>query len=99
MCTKVYPRLSKSYAFAIDGTYKIEEMSKKRFEAQEMILGLKRGTFFAKGSEVFSEIHKVLPCVIADLKAIDSQETMSDRIVEQIGKNLRALKKVGSIHF
>lgn len=97
VCTKVYPRLSKSYAFSIDRKYKIEEMSKKRFEAEELRLGLRKGTFFTRGSEIISEINKAIPFIVEDIKKINPSETMSERIVEQIGKNERALKKIGSI--
>lgn len=95
--TKVYPRLSKNYAFSIGGTYKIEEMSKKRFEAEELKLGIKQGTFFARGSEIFSEINKAIPLVVEDIKRNNPHETMSTRVIEQINKNVRALKKIGSI--
>jgi serine/threonine-protein kinase HipA len=95
ICTAVYPKLDRNFAFRIGDRKDAGKIGKKQFEMVDKSLGLKQGTMSLRASEISERLQRYKDSLAIEIGAELPSAKIVKRIAEFIEKRRRSLKRQG----
>lgn len=95
ICTKIYPKLTKDFAFSIGGEFRPDKMALKNFQQMELEMGIGKNVFVKRFNKLSLKIEKEMPSLLSDLKKEYPDAKIMDRISDLIFKTIKGFKMRG----